>query len=331
MSIETLKNQNENSIQESLMELKEDINNPWHVTYLRESNDWKYNIYSYELVQWGNKWWIKNKYINQIWPWVEWTLFTDAWWREINKNRFNAWEIVYLKVPKNKNQNESRNIPWKVEFVGNKKDKENKERKVYSYTLVQWGNMFWVADKFSSQLWFDISLYDDEIYKFFDKNGNRIYNWTEWNTINHRFNRWETVYFWVPNTDIIDPTPTMTTNDIMNISDNDVTDLFDVHDIYWNRHADKLWEYTKINGKKVYLRLFKDSDKWKYPQITREAHETSTNNDDITLFTHVWNKIRWVYFDNYHQIYRWDLEYSDHTIKPKNYNKRLETAPTLHQ
>ena len=197
MSIETLKDQNENSIQESLMELKEDINNPWHVTYLRESNDWKYNIYSYELVQWGNKWWIKNKYINQIWPWVEWTLFTDAWWREINKNRFNAWEIVYLKVPKNKNQNESRNIPWKVEFVGNKKDKENKERKVYSYTLVQWGNMFWVADKFSSQLWFNISLYDDEIYKFFDKNGNRIYNWTEWNTINHRFNRWETVYFWV--------------------------------------------------------------------------------------------------------------------------------------
>jgi hypothetical protein len=51
MSVEALNNQNEDLLQESLHELKNQIDKPLQVKYLRESKDGKYKIYSYKLVQ----------------------------------------------------------------------------------------------------------------------------------------------------------------------------------------------------------------------------------------------------------------------------------------
>lgn len=102
MSVETLNNSNEDLLEESLHELRNQIDKPWQVKYLRESNDGKYKIYSYKLIQWWNKGWIKNKYEQQIWKWKEWTQFSDEFWNIINKTTFKAWEIIYLRVPKNK-------------------------------------------------------------------------------------------------------------------------------------------------------------------------------------------------------------------------------------
>ncbi len=113
MTVETLNNSNEDliSFQEDLANLKNEIDKPWEVKYLKESKDWKYKIYRYMLVKWGTKWWIKKKYIEQIWPWVEWTQFTDKHWKEIEKNNFEKWEVVYLRVPKNeKKENQNDNI-----------------------------------------------------------------------------------------------------------------------------------------------------------------------------------------------------------------------------
>jgi len=102
MSVETLNNPNEDLFQENLYELKNQIDKPWQVKYLRESNDGKYKIYSYKLVQWWNRGGIKNKYEQQIWKWIEWTQFSDEFWNIIDKTTFKAWEIIYLRVPKNK-------------------------------------------------------------------------------------------------------------------------------------------------------------------------------------------------------------------------------------
>ena len=102
MSVEALNNQNEDLLQESLHELKNQIDKPWQVKYLRESKDGKYKIYSYKLVQWWNRGGIKNKYEQQIWKWIEWTQFSDELWNIIDKTTFKAWEIVYLRVPKAK-------------------------------------------------------------------------------------------------------------------------------------------------------------------------------------------------------------------------------------
>lgn len=95
------------STKQTLEKLKIEVkqaNKPWIVNYLKESKDGKYNIYSYKLVQWWTNWWIKNKYEAQIWPRIEWTQFTDANWNKLKKERFEAWEIVYLRVPKKWNE-----------------------------------------------------------------------------------------------------------------------------------------------------------------------------------------------------------------------------------
>lgn len=90
-----------NDLTNETKELKEElVGKPWEVTYLHESQDGKYKIYSYTVKTWGNLWWIKNQYEKQIWPWVEWTHFTDAKWRPESQIKYNAWDIVFIKVPK---------------------------------------------------------------------------------------------------------------------------------------------------------------------------------------------------------------------------------------
>lgn len=298
-----------------LSKLKSEVDQPWQMKFLRESNNKKYDIYGYKLVQWWTKWWIKNKYIEQIWPWVEWTQFTDAGWNEIKKDKFVAWEIVYLRVPK-KEKNEYNHTPWKFEYIRNTKDNENRNWKVYSYTFSQWGNLHWVSDKRKSQMWSDLN--EIQPYKFCDE---------IWNTIKKywkHFNKWETIYLRIPNTDIIDPTPEMSKEEIMKISDNDLIEL----DYYYHRnrdklyHKDKLWNFLKLNNKKIYWNIY-DNNKpqrdWAYINIA-----WSSEYRTIAIYRKTWNKLQWVFYNNCDEVqgvYRWELKWlnSEWAIPPSYY------------
>ena len=306
MTVEILDNQQEDLIQESLAELKEQSDIiAWQVKYIKESKDKKYNIYAYKLVQGGTKWGIKNKYVNQIWARIEWTQFTDAWWREITKDRFNAWEIVYLRVPKKEswaNQTETENIPGKVQFVRNSKDKENKDWKIYKYTFVEWGTLGWVEDKIQEQ----IHVWTEN---FYDK---------DWNKLPRRiFKKWETVYAKIPNTDVINPAPEMTINEIMNLSDNDINWICDDYASLTkspNRHTDKNWRFIIVNNKKIYERWGGNNYISNRTYISIEAHETITNIYNISIRRKEWNNISWIFYEpdgwEYDTPYRWKLEIS---------------------
>jgi len=303
---EILNDSNKDLIKENLKELKDQIK-PWIVNFENESRDKKYNIYSYTLVQWWTRWWIKNKYINQIWPWVEWTQFTDVNWNEIKKDKFDAWEKVYLRVPKDsKEQKENKNIPWKVEFIWNKKDKEKRNWKFYSYTFSQWGTIWWVMNKFESQLWMST-----DYYKFCDKNGKKL--------TKEYFNKWETIYYKAPNTDIIDPTPEMTINEIMKLSNNDILQIlkFESWDknIKYVTHTDKKWRYIIVNQKKLYYEFsnFKENT----PYINVEAHESATNVYGFAIAVKKWGKYQWIYCWYDGKIYRWELSYDGMFLSPK--------------
>ncbi len=299
MSVETLNNSNEDL--RDLVDLKEQVDKPWQVKYIHESKDKKYDIYVYILAQWWTKWWIKNKYINQIWPRIEWTQFTDVNWNEIKKDKFDAWEKVFLRVPKKKetiNQKEKKNIPWKVEYIWNKKDKQNRNWKFYSYTFTQWGNIWWAMNKFDSQLWKN-TRYE----RYCDMNWNKLKK--EW------FNKWETIYYKEPNTDIIDPTPEITIEEVMNLSNEKIMDLW-LRSYYCEltkiNHEDKNWNYSILNGKKVYL--YFDPKKCKNGRVYFfvEAHETAGNVYSISIFKKEWNKFRWIYYDLWGRVYRWNLK-----------------------
>ena len=72
---------------------------PWKLIYLRKSNDKMYDIFKYTLDHGDTKLWIKNRYRNEVGPWIEGTQFTDAIWNELQKDKFEKWDIVYLRVP----------------------------------------------------------------------------------------------------------------------------------------------------------------------------------------------------------------------------------------
>ena len=303
MSIEVKNKQSEDLVQENLLELKNQLNKPWQMLYLRESTDKQYKIYKYELLQWGNKWWIKNKYISQIWPWVEWTQFTDAMWNKIDKDRFSAWEVVYLRVPKNaelNNWKETENVPGKFKFIRNSMDKKNNSWKVYKYTFEYWWNLWWVMKKRRSQIWDEISEKN-----FCDENGNRLREY--W------FEKWETVYIKVPDWEIMDKIPEMTLDEIMALSDDDLNRVFDnlcspYSEIPQNFQFDtESWittPYYIINNRKIY---------WDYGEIEKnrayiniEVHEADYNVYNFAIYKKVWNTLRWVFFDG-EEVYRWEL------------------------
>lgn len=315
MSIEALNNQKENLIQSDLKELKNEIDKPWQVMYLRESSDKQYKIYKYELVQGGTKWWIKNKYINQIWPWVEWTQFTDAMWNEIKKDKFEAGEVVYLRVPKNK---EKINTPWEFNFIKKYKDNQNRNRKIYSYTLKYWWYDTWIENKYYNKFWQWESLLPNR--NFCDNN---------WNIIktDGYFDKWETVYIRVPNRDIIDNIPEMTMSEIEKLSNNEVKKIFDSYqefigfDTRWNRgsryeHADKNWDYIMINGKKLYIQY----EYWNHnilknqrPCILIEGVEGGV--DVIRIWRYNWKIFHWIRYNYYDEIERWATELDDTRLR----------------
>lgn len=332
MSIEAKTEQNDNLLQEyeaivkERMELADEIITAWKVTYLKDKSDQKYEVYAYKLLQWGNRWWIKNKYINQIWAWVEWTKFTDEWWREISKDRFNEWEIVYLRVPKQDKQSNSRetnNNAGTVEFVKNYKDTENKDWKIYKYTFIQWGNLEWVKDKYDKQ----IGVKDWHIMLHYINVPIYLCN-TNWDKLSKsHFDKGETIYFKVPNVDIVNTTPEMNINDIMNLSDNDITWIYDDYASLTkspNRHIDKNWTFIIVNNKKIYEQWGGKNYISNRTYISIEAHETITNIYNISIRRKEWNNISWIFYEwdgwDYDSPYRWKLEISEEGLAyPKWY------------
>lgn len=311
VTYEDMKNINEiDRLTHETNELKKKVekeNNPWKVVYIGESQDKKYKIYKYVVAQWWTRWWIKDKYINQIWPRVEWTQFSDEWWHTINKDRFNAWEIVYLRVPKKNNEkNENQKNRWKIEYICNKKDNKNKNWKRYSYTFVQWGTIEWVDSKRIDKFWNKIH---DHIHRYYiDKYWNKLKK--------TRFNKWETIYIREPNIDLIDPTPDMTINEIMAISDNDLKNILfnelckDNNYEYSNKHRDKLWEYIIINKKKVYILNSLGTQNNGNLSSTKACIDWSNHEEThINIIKKVWNNYRWIGWDKGDEkVYRWNFK-----------------------
>ena len=160
-------------------------------------------------------------------------------------------------------------------------------------------------------------------WDFCDKNGNRI--WKE------KFAKWETIYYKEPNTDIIDPTPEMTMNEIMRISDNDIKQILDHYTSgrkLYVEHIDKKWDYVIINGKKLYhyppnFIVSKNTRIWvseNTPYINVEEHEWPGNVYWFAIAMKKWNKLNWIYCDYDWKIYRWELRIDEFKgIYPKGY------------
>ncbi len=108
MGLETRENHEVDYLYEA-KNLSNKILEPWKMKYIRESNDKKYDIYTYKLTLWWNKWGIKSKFESQIWKWKEWTKLTSENWTELTKNSFEKWEVVYLRVPKTEKKTEKSN------------------------------------------------------------------------------------------------------------------------------------------------------------------------------------------------------------------------------
>lgn len=283
----------------------------WKLKYLRESTDWQYNVYKYVVATWGNKWWIKNQYESQIGPWVEWTQFTDVNWNELKQDWFNKWDTVYLRVPKNK---ETKNNSWKVEYIWKKKDKENRSRKYYSYTFVSWWNLGWVINKWNEQKW----NRDYSDWEFCDENWNKLQQ--DW------FEKWETIYIKEPNTDIIDPTPEMSMDEIMSLSDEKMRlllrNLVDFENGNIIEHKDKKWYYMIIEGRKVYAYWDPHGpNDNNTPYFYVEAHESAHNIESVSIFKKDWDKFKWVYRD-WNGICKWRL-IGGSDIGPENYEAQM--------
>lgn len=308
MSVETLNETNERLIQKELMELKNQIDNkPWQVKFLRESSDKKYNIYSYTLVQGGTKWWIKKKYTEQIWAWVEWTQFTDANWKELTKDKFNAWEVVYLRVPKNK---ENINKPWEFTFVKKMKDKQNRNWKIYKYTLAYWWTDRWVTEQFNKKV-SNVSFSDQLAAgrNFCDENWNITEKGS--NADNLRFDKWETIYIRVPDRDVVDNIPEMTMDDIYKITDTELNKIFETYENDRRspyQHADKKWDYIMVNGKKLYAEpVF-----WQWEVVKKEKpcviFVASDGCQWFYMWRYDWKKFNWVSCFWWNHIDKWSWE-----------------------
>ena len=112
MSVDILNDANDDLIQESLMDLKKEVEAmkpteslPWEFKLIKrmkdkEKRNWK--MYSYTLESWGNYRWIDSKYMEKTNDFVHLLPgrnFCDISWNIISKREFSKWETVYIKVP----------------------------------------------------------------------------------------------------------------------------------------------------------------------------------------------------------------------------------------
>ena len=297
------KNEKYNPIKKGIDSISQEVKEKyerWKVKYLRESNDKRYDIYAYRVDKWWNKWWIIKKYIDQIWPRVEWTQLSNADWYKIKKDRYNAWEIVYLRVPKNKTNNEQKENEedsWQVTYL---RESTDKKYNIYRYKLIKWWNEWWIKNKYINQIWPRV-----EWTQFTD---------AKWNVIekNQKYNAWEIVYLRVPNRiDRIDPIPEMSLDEILNMKDEEITDLekkIQKERENYFKYKDKNWKYAIIKGKKVYLCNENNLPKHDWAYIRYEFKRTAF----FSIFTKEWNEYSWVhsrYEIPENEIERGDLKY----------------------
>lgn len=147
--------------------------NPWIVQYLKKDD--RYTFYSYRLINWWTRWWIREKYEAQIWKRKDGTEFVDENWEEIKKDRFERWELVYLKTP--------RYIPWVIYDLG---DDAKWKWKLYCYQFSKkWWTRRSIRDRYEAQI-----CKRKEDIEFVDKNWEEIKN--------DRFDGCDVVYFVVP-------------------------------------------------------------------------------------------------------------------------------------
>ena len=207
------------------------------------------------------------------------------------KNQIIQWQ------QKDKEKKESKKVPWKFEYIWNKKDKEGRSWKFYSYTFVQWGTLEWVINKRTG-------THDLSFDNFCDKDWNK--------TKKEKFKKWETVYIKIPNIDIINPTPEMNSDEIMWLSKEKLHQIYSSYDRMIT-HQDKNWFYIIINKKKLYFTAGKDL------QNNRTYIDINAGEGDnyISIWKKNWNKIMWVYLDDVGNIYKWNLKYENGSLQPK--------------
>lgn len=219
----------------------------------------------------------------------------------LNKEHSFSQELSNLQMNIIKEQKEAQKKPWKFEYIGNKKDRQNRNRKFYSYTLVQGWASLWIIEKRKEQMWKDNITLDN----FCDTNWNKIKK--------EHFNKWEQVYIKIPNTDIIDSTPEMTSNEIMNISKNTLNKIFSNINNSIN-HEDKNWKYIIINNKKLYYTL------WKALNDNRTYIDIDETDMSISIGRKSWNKINWIFLQQLDNIYyKWNLKYKNWALMPEHY------------
>ena len=219
----------------------------------------------------------------------------------LNKEYSLSQELSDLQMNITKEQKEAKKTPWNFEYIENKKDKQNRNRKFYRYTLMQRGTSLWIINKRKEKMWKDNITLDN----FCDINWNKIKK--------ELFNTWEQVYIKIPNTDIIDPTPEMSSNEIWNISKNNLNKIFSNIDTFIN-HEDKNWKYIVINNRKLYYTL------WKALNDNRTYIYIDEAEMCISIWKKSWDKINWVYLqqgDN--TYYKWNLKYNNWTLMPENW------------
>ncbi len=75
----------------------EKVDSKWPFEYLNKSSDNKYNVYSYNIKNWWNYWWVLKQFQKNWWK-IDWTLVTNEDWDEYDKTKyFSKWSKVYVK------------------------------------------------------------------------------------------------------------------------------------------------------------------------------------------------------------------------------------------
>ena len=237
-----------------------------------------------------------------------------------NRNNGSIQENLMKLKNSIQEQKESKRIPWKFEYIKSTKDSQNRNRKLYSYTFLQWWTIWWVADKRKDQMWWYLS---ERIYTICDKNWNEIKR--------NRFSRWETIFIKVSNTDIIDPTPEMSLTEINKLSNNEIIWIFKqmdnfidlrlYHDINWiidktnaNIHEDKKWTFIKIKNKKLYINNIRQT--WKqWAVISCNTSDQCLNY--IVIWIQKWSNIQGIKYERFPN--KWHKNFEKWTFKDAIY------------
>ena len=215
--------------------------------------------------------------------------------------------------------------PWEFNFLKKITDQQNRNWKVYSYTLLNWWNDRWIENVYQDKMW----QYDQFLLpgrNFCDQYGNIVSEaGNEW-WVYQNYRKWETVYIRVPDREVVDNVPEMTIDEIKKLSDDDVRKVFASYEQFagsddsanrWSiyEHADKNWDYVMFNGKKVYVQYrFWDSPilKENTPFLLLGFHNGWL--EELQIWIYDWVDFDWIscYSSNeWESIERWVMKMDD--------------------